>query len=96
MVICCYWCENLDIVNNYVFGVVIGMYVFIIGVLLFIVFVMFYFIGDDIFMNYIQDIILIGKYFNLFIVSLFVFMEGIVVSLIGFYIVVWIIDMNFE
>lgn len=53
MVICCYWCENLGIVNNYVFGVVIGMYVFIIGVLLFIVFVMFYFIGDDIFMNYI-------------------------------------------
>ncbi|MCR9099129.1 MAG: DUF4199 domain-containing protein [bacterium] len=88
--------ENPETVNNYVSGVVAGMYASIIGVLPFTAFVMFYLIGDNTFMNYIQDTIPIGKYFNPFTASLFVFTEGIAVSLIGSYIAVRVIDMNFE
>lgn len=86
--------ENPDTVNNYVSGVTAGMYASVVGVLPFTAFVMFYLIGDTTFMNYIQETIPIGKYFNPFTASLFVFTEGIAVSLIGSYIAVRIIDMN--
>ncbi|TXB63380.1 hypothetical protein [Phaeodactylibacter luteus] len=86
--------ENPDSVNNYVSGVVAGMYASIIGVLPFTAFVMFYLIGDTAFMNYIQDTIPIGTYLNPFTASLFVLTEGIAVSLIGSYIVTRVIDMN--
>lgn len=86
--------ENPDTVNNYVSGVIAGMYASIIAVLPFTIFVMFYLIGDTAFMTYIQQTIPIGKYFNPFTASLFVFTEGIAVSLIGSYIAVRIIDMN--
>lgn len=86
--------ENPDTINNYVSGVIAGMYTSIVGVLPFAVFVMFYLIGDVAFMTYIQETIPIGKYFNPFTATLFIFTEGIAVSLIGSYIAVRIIDMN--
>ncbi len=88
--------ENPDTINNYVSGVVMGMYASVIGVLPFTIFLMFYLIGDSTFMNYIQDTIPIGKYLNPFTTSLFVFTEGIAVSVIGSYIAVRVIDMNLE
>lgn len=86
--------ENPDTVNNYVSGVVMGMYASVIGVLPFTLFLMFYLVGDTVFMTYIQESIPIGKYLNPFTSSLFVFTEGIAVSVIGSYILVRVIDMN--
>lgn len=75
-------------------GVAIGMYTSIIGVLPFTLFIMFYLIADEPFMQYIQSSVPSGKYLNPFTASLFILVEGIAISLIGSYLLDRLNDVN--
>lgn len=86
--------EVLQKSGTVVSGVAAGMYTSIVGVLPFTLFIMFYLIADEPFMNYIQSSIPIGQYFNPLTASLFILVEGIAISLIGSYIADRIIDVK--
>ena len=83
--------------NNYISGVSVGMYASMIGVVLFTLFMLLFFvyIDPDLFMK-IQANSPSGEYFNQFTVTLYIFTEGIVVSLIGSYLIMRIIDAKLE
>jgi hypothetical protein len=81
-------------VENYVSGVSVGMYTSVIGVALFTLF-MCIFLSLDVnqaFFSHLKSGSPMPRYFTPFTASLFIFVEGIVVSLIGSYLVTRIID----
>jgi uncharacterized membrane protein len=80
--------------NAIVSGVIAGMYTSIIGVLPFTLFIMFYLIGDQAFMEHIKTTVPMGQYLNPLTASLFIFVEGIAISLIGSYIMDRLIDVG--
>jgi hypothetical protein len=94
MAISAYRNEVLEQSGTVVSGVAAGMYTSIVGVLPFTLFMMFYLIADEPFMNYIQASIPIGEYFNPLTASLFILVEGIAISLIGSYIADRLIDLR--
>lgn len=86
--------SNLGI-SNYMRGVAMGMYASFVGVLAFTSFMFFFLIFDAPFMAEIQkNYASIGEYLNPFTISLFLFMEGVAVSLIGSYVLTRVLDAN--
>lgn len=86
--------EHRDSINNYVSGVATGMWTSAIGVLGFVVFMFFFMVLNESFMEAVQNSIPIEKYINPLTATLFILAEGIAISLIGSYIVTRIIDMR--
>ncbi len=79
-------------VGNYISGVATGMYSSIIGVVGFSIFMLLYLTASPELMMQIKADFPIGKYLNPFTTTLFIFVEGIAVSLIGSYIITRVID----
>ena len=79
-------------VGNYVSGVAMGMYSSLLGIIPFVVFLLLFLSLEQNLLLQIQDAMPIGGYINAFTSTLYVFVEGIVVSLIGSYIIVRIVD----
>lgn len=75
-------------------GVVMGMFTSVIGIIPYVLFVMFYLMNDTALMDHIQRSIGIGEYFTPYSTSLIILVEGVVVSLIGSYVITRIIDMR--
>jgi hypothetical protein len=81
-----------DKVGNYVSGVAMGMYSSVIGVLIFTLFMGLFLGFEGNLMAHIKETMPVGRYLNSFTTPLFIFVEGIAVSLIGSYLVTRIVD----
>jgi len=79
---------------NHISGVAMGMFTSIIGIIPFVLFIMFYLMSDEAFMQHIQQSVGIGKYFTPFTTSLLILVEGVVISLVGSYVVTRFVDMK--
>lgn len=79
-------------VNNYVSGVATGMYASIIGVLPFTIIMFLYLVLNPDFMANVTDNADLERFITPLTASLFIFTEGIAISLIGAYIETRIID----
>lgn len=83
--------------GNYVAGVTVGMYTSMVGVVLFTAFLFLFFIFfDPAFFARLQANSPYPEYINELTASLFIFVEGVVVSLIGSYLVTRVIDARLE
>jgi uncharacterized membrane protein len=80
--------------SQYVRGVVVGMYSSFIGVLGFTIFMIIFLSFNDSFMLALKDHFAIGRYLNPLTASLFIFVEGIAVGLIGSYIITRVLESN--
>ncbi len=80
--------------NNFVAGTAIGMYAGVIGAAAFSFFMCLFLYFDSGFMAELQVATPFGKYLNPVTASLFILVEGIVVSLIGSYILTRVIDIQ--
>ena len=79
--------------DNYISGVAVGFYTSMIGVLLFTISMfLFLTVFDPAFFEELKSQVSLPQYFTPFTASLFIFVEGIVVSLIGSYLLTRIID----
>jgi len=83
-----------DTVNNFLSGTAIGMFVSAVGVTGFTVFMILFLSFNPGFLQELRETIPMGDYLTPITSSLFIFMEGIVISLIGSYILTRVIDMN--
>lgn len=77
---------------NYMSGVAMGMYASMIGVVLFSFFMTLFLAASPDFMTEIGQTFGYTKYLTPFTASLFIFVEGIVISLIGSYLVTRVIE----
>lgn len=84
--------SNEESVNNYVSGVAMGMYTSVIGVLPFTIVMFLYLVLNPDFMANVTDNADLQRFITPLTASLFIFTEGIAVSLIGSYIETRIID----
>lgn len=82
--------------DNYVQGVAVGMVASTLGVLAFAVMVFFTLELDTHLLEELRSRTPMAQYFNPFSASLFITVEGIVVSLIGSYIVTRIVDARYD
>jgi len=82
--------------DNYLTGVAIGMYASAVGVSLFCVFMAIYLGIDEKFFTEIQSKVPMPEYFTPVSASILIFVEGIVVSLIGSYLIVRVMNANRE
>lgn len=80
--------------SNYVSGTAMGMYASMLGVVGFTIFMFLYLTFNVGFMETLKTNMPIAEYLNPFTASLFIFVEGVVISLIGSYIVTRVIDME--
>lgn len=85
-----------ETIDNYVRGVAVGMVASTFGVLAFTVFVFFTLELDPYLFEQLRSKSPLPEYFNPFTASLYIAVEGIVVSLIGAYIVTRIVDAKYE
>ncbi|PHN07256.1 DUF4199 domain-containing protein [Flavilitoribacter nigricans] len=83
-----------DTVSNYVSGTAMGMYVSVVGVLGFTIFMILFLSFNPGFLQELREAMPMGDYLTPITASLFILMEGIVISLIGSYILTRVIDMN--
>lgn len=83
-----------DTVSNYVSGTAMGMYASAVGVLGFTIFMILFLSFNPVFLRELQETMPMGDYLSPITASLFIFMEGIAISLIGSYILTRMIDMN--
>ncbi len=81
-----------DGINNYVSGVATGMFTSLYGVIGFSIFILLFLIYSPTFFNDVKNNIPIGQYITPITGTLFILAEGIVISLIGSYILTRIID----
>ncbi|RMD99034.1 MAG: hypothetical protein D6816_15455 [Bacteroidetes bacterium] len=88
--------RQVNVVDNYLQGVVMGMFTSVVGVLTFSIFMFFFLVFDKGFMQQLQADLPIGEYLNPVTASLIIFMEGTVVSLITSYIITRVLGMNAE
>lgn len=86
--------KNRESVNNYISGVAMGMYASVIGVLPFTIVMFLYLVLNPEFMANVTDNADLQRFITPLTASLFIFTEGIAISLIGSYIETRIIDMN--
>ena len=89
-----YRSKNRESVNNYISGVAMGMYASVIGVLPFTIVMFLYLVLNPEFMANVTDNADLQRFITPLTASLFIFTEGIAISLIGSYIETRIIDMN--
>ena len=83
--------------NNYVSGVAVGMYASMVGVILFTLFMSIFFTFiDPVFFAQLKAKLPFGDSINEFTTCLFIFVEGVVVSLIGAYLITRVIDAKME
>jgi len=80
--------------SNYMRGVAVGMYSSFIGVLGFTIFMVIFLSINDSFMMALKEHFAIGRYLNPLSASLFMFVEGIAVGLIGSYIITRVQESN--
>lgn len=85
-----------DSINNYVSGVAMGVYASVPGVVGFTIFMVLYLAFDPVFMNNLRVAMSMEEYLNPVTASLFILVEGFVVSLIGAYLVTRVVDMNLK
>ena len=83
-----------ETVSNYVSGTAMGMYVSAVGVAGFSIFMILFLSFSPGFLHQLRETMPMGDYLTPITASLFIFMEGIVISLIGSYILTRVIDMN--
>ena len=88
--------ESPKSVNNYMTGVSVGMAVSVISVALFTLGMSIYLGLDEPFFERLRLQSPFPEYFTPFTASLFIFVEGIAVGLIGSYIVTRVIDAQLE
>ncbi len=81
-----YYRTNPKNVENYLLGVEQGMQASIIGVVGYAMFIAVFLLIDPRLMNVIKDKSPMGIYLNPYSITLYIFTEGLVVSLIGSYI----------
>lgn len=86
--------KNPDTVNNYVSGTAMGMYASAVGVVGFTIFMVLFLSFSPNFLQDIRETMPMGEYISPITASLFILMEGLVISLIGSYILTRVIDMN--
>jgi hypothetical protein len=82
--------------NNYVSGVVQGMYVGFVGTLLFSIFMMFFLILTPSFLSQLQAATNLDGALNPVTAAVIIFMEGVGISLIGSYLMTRFVDMRIE
>ncbi|MTB53655.1 hypothetical protein [Lewinella sp. W8] len=82
--------------NNYVSGVVQGMYVGFVGTLLFSIFMMFFLILTPSFLSELQAATSLDGALSPFTAAVIIFMEGVGISLIGSYLMTRYVDMRIE
>lgn len=83
-----------DTVSNYVSGTAMGMYASAVGVIGFTIFMILFLSFSPDFMKELRETMPMGEYLSPITASLFILMEGIVISLIGSYILTRVVDMN--
>jgi hypothetical protein len=86
-----YYLKNPDHKDDYFAGVVQGMGAAVIGVGGFTVFMTLFFYFNPAFMEVIKQNTVVAPYLNPFTASLFILVEGVVVALIGSYVLTRII-----
>ena len=89
-----YYAEHLGDLNNSMLGVSQGMGASIIGVGGFTVFMTIFLALNPSFLDLIRQNSMVGPYLNPFTASLFILTEGLMVSLIGSYILTRIVENN--
>jgi len=82
--------------NEYPSGVVAGMFTSLVGIIPFTVFMAIFLSYNPALMVSIQEQSPIGEYFNPFTSSLFIFVEGLAISLIASYIIIRIVEARHE
>ncbi len=88
--------EFPDSQGNYLLGVAAGFYASIIGVALFTIAMCLFLAIDQPFFELLKAQAPFSEYFTPVTASLFIFVEGVVVSLIGSYLVTRVIDAQLE
>lgn len=83
-------------IGNYMKGVAQGMGASAVAVVGYILFLMFFLLGEKDLMTTIRQNSNIPSYLNFFTICLYILVEGIVVSLIGSYILMRIVDNNIK
>ena len=94
MTIKAYRSQYPDTVSNYVSGTAMGMYVSLVGVLGFTIFMILFLSFSPGFLHELRENMPMGDYITPITASLFILVEGLVISLIGSYILTRVIDMN--
>jgi len=79
-------------VGNYVSGVAMGMYSSVIGVLIFTIFMGAFLALEGNLLAHIKETMPVGRYLTSLTTPIFIFVEGIAVSLIGSYLITRIVD----
>lgn len=82
--------------SNYLSGVGVGMYTSAFGVIGFSVFLFLFLVLDPKLLQSLRETIPSGQYINPVTATLYVIVEGTVVSLIGSYIITRIVEMNYS
>lgn len=83
-----------DTVSNYVSGTAMGMFASAVGVAGFTIFMTLFLSFSPDFLRELRETMPMGDYLTPITASLFIFVEGIVISLIGSYILTRVVDMN--
>lgn len=83
-----------ETVSNYVSGTAMGMFVSVVGVLGFTIFMILFLSFSPGFLSELRQTMPMGDYLTPITASIFVLAEGLVISLIGSYILTRVIDMN--
>lgn len=86
--------EHRDTFPQYAKGLVVGMYTSAVGVLGFTIFFLLFLISNPELMLQFQEKLPLGDYLNPVTTSIFVLVEGTVVSLIGSYILSRVVGMQ--
>lgn len=86
--------QHPDTVGNHVSGTAVGMYSSALGVLGFSIFMVLFLAFSPAFVSQLRNAMPMGSYLTPITASLFILMEGIVISLIGSYILTRVVDMN--
>ena len=86
--------EHPDTIGNHVSGTAMGMYASVVGVLGFAIFMVLFLAFSPDFLQQLREAMPMGHYLTPITASVFILMEGIVISLIGSYILTRVVDMN--
>ena len=91
-----YRVERPETIDNYVSGVVVGMMASAIGVVAFTVSMLLFLTINNPFFLELRAKSPLPDYFTPFTASLYIFVEGIAISLIGAYLIARIVDARYE
>lgn len=88
--------EHPDSIHNYLSGTAQGMYAGMLGALMFTVFMILYLAFNPAFLAELRDITPLGNYLTPITAGAILLLEGLIVSLIGSYIMTRLVDARLE